>query len=129
MVSRWLRLTGDPGGLPYTDVKAEWILEPLAGIWEAGLLPEGESEFRPSEPAAPQEVTEFMAGVAGYAGRPDARAWAGSIVKETLAEQAAAGSGVPENTLTRGSMTYILADLILYAEENGLEPPGDSFGS
>ena len=129
MVSRWLRLTGDPGGLPYTDVKAEWILEPLAGIWEAGLLPEGESEFRPSEPAAPQEVTEFMAGVAGYAGRPDARAWAGSIVKEALAEQAAAGSGVPENTLTRGAMTYILADLILYAEENGLEPPGDSFGS
>lgn len=118
MVSRWLRLTGDPDILPYTDTKAEWVLKPLAGIWEAGLLPEGETEFRPSDLVTPEEMIEFMAAVAEYIGRKDAHTWAGSIVREALSEQEKAKPEVPDNTLTRGAMVYVLADLIRYAEEN-----------
>ena len=70
-----------------------------------------------------------MAAAAEFAGRPDARAWARRIVAEAADKQAAAGIQTPEGALTRGSMVYILADLIQYAEENGLELPGSSFES
>lgn len=119
MVSRWLRLSGDPEGLPYTDTAAEWLLEPLAGVWEAGLLPAGEIEFRPSDPVTAEEMADFMGTVAEFVGRPDARAWARAIVKEA-ADKQAANPEAPEGALTRGSMVYVLADLIRYAEENGL---------
>lgn len=119
MVSRWLRLSGDPEGLPYTDTAAEWLLEPLAGVWEAGLLPAGETEFRPSDPVTAEEMADFMGTVAEFVGRPDARAWARAIVKEA-ADKQAANPEAPEGALTRGSMVYVLADLIRYAEENGL---------
>lgn len=129
MVGRWLGLRGDPDALPYTDTGTEWLREPLAGVWEAGLLPAGETQFRPSDPAAPEETADFMAAAAEFAGRPDARAWARRIVAEAADKQAAAGIQAPEGALTRGSMVYILADLIQYAEENGLELPGSSFES
>lgn len=128
MASRWLGLRGDPDRLPYTDTGAEWLRDPLAGAWQAGLLPAGETEFRPSAPVAPEEAAEFIAAVAGFAGRPDARTWAEHIVKEAAAKQAA-GTEAPEDALTRGSMVYILADLIQYAEENGLEVPRSFAGS
>lgn len=128
MVSRWLGLSGDPDVLPYTDVRARWILEPLAGIWEAGLLPGGETEFRPSDPAVQEEAVDFLSAAAKYAGRTDARTWAEEIVKEAAAKQAAANAGIPENVLTRGAMTYILADLIRYAEENGLDMSASGSG-
>lgn len=124
MVSRWLRLAGDPDILPYTDTKAEWVLKPLAGVWQAGLLPKGETEFRPSEPVTPEEMTDFMGTVAEFVGRPDARTWAKGAVKEAAEKQAASGIEAPEGVLTRGAMTYVLADLIQYAEENGLEMTG-----
>lgn len=125
MVSRWLRLSGDPEGLPYTDTAAEWLLEPLAGVWEAGLLPAGETEFRPSDPVTPEELTAFMGTVAEFVGRPDARSWAKAIVKEAADKQEAANTEAREGALTRGSMVYVLADLIRYAEDNGLELTGN----
>ncbi len=128
MASRWLGLRGDPDMLPYTDTSAEWLREPLAGIWEAGLLPAGETEFRPSASVAPEEAVEFMSAVAEFAGRPGARAWAKRIVAEAVEKQSAAAEA-PEDALTRGAMTYILADLIQYAEENGLEIHGASTGN
>lgn len=124
MVSRLLQLRGDPEVLPYTDIRAGWMLEPLAGVWEAGLLPEGETEFRPSDPATREEAVEFLSAAAEFAGRTDSRAWAERIVEEVAAKQAAANAEIPENVLTRGAMTYILADLIRYAEDNGLEITG-----
>lgn len=124
MVSRCLRLSGDPDILPYTDIRAGWVLEPLAGLWEAGLLPEGETEFRPSDPAAPEEAAELLSAAAEFAGRADARAWAERVVEEAAAKQAEANPELPENVLTRGAMTYILADMIRYAEDNGLEITG-----
>lgn len=124
MVSRLLQLRGDPEVLPYTDVRAGWILEPLAGAWEAGLLPEGETEFRPSDPATQKEAAALLSAAAEYAGRTDSRAWAEHIVKEAAAKMTAANAEIPENVLTRGAMTYILADLIRYAEDNGLEITG-----
>ena len=125
MVSRWLRLSGDPEGLPYTDTAAEWLLEPLAGVWEAGLLPAGETEFRPSDPVTLEELTAFMGTVAEFVGRPDARSWAKAIVKEAADKQEAANTEALEGALTRGSMVYVLADLIRYAEDNGLELTGN----
>ena len=47
-------------------------------------------------------------------------------MKETAAKMTAANTEIPENVLTRGAMTYILADLIRYAEDNGLEITGNS---
>lgn len=113
---RWLRMSGDPGSLPYTDVTDTWITQPLAGFREAGLLPQGGTEFRPNDPTTTTEAVQFMTTLAEYVGRPDPDGWARSIVKEAMEKQKATGIDVDENTLTRGSMAYILADLILYTE-------------
>jgi len=126
MAARCLRLSGDADALPYTDMAEgfQWAVRPLTGLLEAGLLPEGETQFRPLDPATQEESIQFMTDVARYVGHPDPHTWAESTVEEALGKQRASGVDAPENVLTRGSASYILASLIQYTEEASLPLSG-----
>lgn len=118
ITSRWLGLSGDPENLPYTDATAKWYRKQLAGIWEAGILPEGQTEIHPDDLTTPEYAVEFMTAVAEYVHRPDAHAWAEARVKEAMEKQAASGNALGNTGLTRGTLAYIMGDLMQYTEEH-----------
>jgi len=117
MVTRALQLPGGSSDMPYTDLaEGKWYMETISTAWSAGLLPEGETLFRPDEAAAPQEAEQLLAAAAERAGVENAAQWAEQAVADAAAAQRAANSDLPEGELSRGAAAAAVAQLLRQME-------------
>ena len=112
------RLLGLPAGEetpPYTDLTAGlWYQDPIRAAWSAGLLPEGETQFRPDDPATAEEAAAFLEAAARYQGLSSPQRLAEEAVETALARQQEEGAA--DGMLSRGAAAYavtlVFADLM-----------------
>lgn len=118
MVTRLLQLSGVEQSCPYADVpEDEWYHEPIAAAYQAGLLGgEVENAFRPTEPLTYEEMTDFLAAAARYAGLNQPEAWAEETAVSVHARAEEAGDVPKGDAVTRGAAAAAAAALITAME-------------
>ena len=122
MVTRSLRLEAGEDTPPYTDLEeGQWYLDTVAAAWSAGLLPEGETLFRPDDPATVEEAAALLDTAVGFLGGEAAGSWGAETVGAAVSRQDDAGAQVPEGTLSRGAAAAAVADLLQWMED-GQDP-------
>ena len=114
IIARSLQLPVSNVTLPYTDVpQGAWYLDALTGMYAAGMLPEGEREFRQADPATVEEVREILVAAAGFAGVPNAAAWVDAHMETALANQQADEDNLClDGQFSRGALAYMMAEML-----------------
>ena len=118
MVTRSLQLPAGEESPPYTDLEeGQWYGGAVSAAWAAGLLPEGETRFRPEDAATVEEAADLLTAAAGWLGLEEPEALGAELAEGAAAAQAEAGSGLPAGTLSRGGAASAVAGLLRRAEE------------
>lgn len=113
MLTRGLGLETGEETPPYTDLEEGlWYVDTVTAAWSAGLLPEGETQFRPDDPITAEETEELLAAAARYRGAEDGDTLAEQAVTQAVERQAEAGTDLGEDILSRGAAAYAAAALL-----------------
>lgn len=113
MLTRGLGLEAGEETPPYTDLEEGlWYVEPVTAAWSAGLLPEGETRFRPDDPITAEETEELLAAAARYRGAEDSDALAEQAVSQAVEQQEEAETELEDGFLCRGAAAYAAAALL-----------------
>ena len=113
MLTRGLGLEAGEEELPYTDLEEGlWYVDTVSAAWSAGLLPEGETQFRPDDPITAEEAEALFAAAAQYRGAEDSGTLAEQVVSQAMERQAEEGPDLGEDILSRGAAAYAAAALL-----------------
>ena len=121
---RSLQLPVENVELPYTDLETgAWYTDALCAAWKAGLLAEGETEFRPGEMIMEDEVQDILTRTAAYLHIVDGENWAASAVAAAMEEQAKAGW--EGEGISRGAVAFLTVELLQAEREPSAEIPAE----